>query len=234
MCSRCFTPIGTEMPFSADELHSIPLVISAPRFATYLSECYGDKKAALELYEWNLSLSCALFLPLHMLEVSIRNAICEAIELSYGANWPWTTSFEISLPSPHPPNFNPRRTLVNTRNNHATVGKVIADMKFAFWQNMFTGRHDGPIWNHHLKTVLPNSPNNKTVQVRRRELYDALNVIRVLRNRIAHHEPIFRRNIISELDLIIKVVRWRDVKTAEWLIRVENVSAHLNHGPYLP
>ncbi|WP_246183114.1 hypothetical protein [Mycolicibacterium grossiae] len=36
------------------------------------------------------------------------------------------------------------------------MGKVIPELKFVFWENLFTRRHDGRLWNRHLRTVLPN------------------------------------------------------------------------------
>ena len=88
------------MPFTPEEIHSLPAVLSAPRFATYLAEKASDKEAALELYRWNMELSAAFFVPLQICEVSVRNSIVAAIENTYGANWPWEKGFEISLRNP--------------------------------------------------------------------------------------------------------------------------------------
>jgi hypothetical protein len=218
------------MPFTADELHHLPNVLSAPRFTRYLVEKNGDKVAALELYKWNLDLSSSLLAPLHVCEVSIRNAITEAIELTYGALWPWAQSFEISLPNP-PRHFNPRKEIKILRVKHPTVGKIIADMKFAFWQNMFTGRHDGPIWNAHIRTVLPHTDPALSVQMIRGEAFAAMDTIRELRNRIAHHEPIFGRDIQKEFDLIKTVIGWRNQAARGWVENIQRVTATLDAKP---
>lgn len=217
------------MPFTPDELHELPNIFSAPRFATYLAEKGGDRVAALELYQWNLELSCCFLAPLQVCEVSIRNAIAEAIELTYGANWPYDRSFEISLPNP-PRTYSPRGNLLQHR-NEPTAGKIIAELKFVFWERMFTARHDNTIWNAHLHTVLPHVDATKTVQEVRREAYETLNDIRDLRNRIAHHEPIFRRNIQEEYDRIRKVIGWRSVVAADWLDKVETVTGMIAEKP---
>jgi len=217
------------MPFTHDELHALPDIFSAPRFATYLAEKNGNRVEALELYQWNLEVSCAFFAPLQVCEVSIRNAISEAIELTYGANWPYEQSFEISLANP-PRAYSPRRNLLQLR-NQPTTGKIIAELKFVFWERMFTSRHDGTIWNHHLRTVLPHMEVGKTVQELRRDAYDTLNAIRDLRNRIAHHEPIFRRDIQEEFDRIKTVVGWRNAVAAGWLDKIETVTAKIAHKP---
>lgn len=47
------------MVFTPAELHELPSVISAPRFATYLQATGNDRARALGLYKWNLDLSAA-------------------------------------------------------------------------------------------------------------------------------------------------------------------------------
>jgi hypothetical protein len=217
------------MPFTPAELHALPDIFSAPRFATYLTEKGGNKVEALELYQWNLEVSCALFVPLQVCEVSIRNAISEAIELTYGATWPYVQSFEISLANPSN-SYSPRRNVIQLR-NQPTTGKVIAELKFVFWERMFTGRHDNAIWNHHLRTVLPNMDAHKTVQQLRGEAFNTLQSIRDLRNRIAHHEPVFKRDIQEEFDRIKKVISWRSTVAASWLDKVETVTAKIPQKP---
>ena len=86
------------MPFTPDELRDLPLIISAPRFATYLQATGNDRQRALALYEWNLTLSSAFIVPLQVCEVAVRNGVAEAIEKVHGPNWPWSKGFLRSLP----------------------------------------------------------------------------------------------------------------------------------------
>lgn len=217
------------MPFTPEEIHSLPAVLSAPRFATYLAEKASDKEAALELYRWNMELSAAFFVPLQICEVSVRNSIVAAIENTYGANWPWEKGFEISLRNPQF-GYSPRRDLIGL-SKLPTSGKIVAELKFVFWERMFTKSHDAAVWNQQFMTVFPNADSAKTVQQLRGEGFDKLGKIRDLRNRIAHHEPIFRRNIQYEYDRVRSIVAWTDVTAAEWLDKVENVTAMIATKP---
>lgn len=218
------------MPFTPSEIHYLPIVLSAPRFARYLHETNGDKVTALELYRWNLQMSSSLLAPLSIFEVTIRNAISEAIEATYGPLWPWSQSFLISLPNPAHL-FSPRNELLTLRSKHPTAGKIIADTKFAFWQSMFTARHDAAIWNHHFFKVLPNANQGLSVQVARKIAHDSMNSVRELRNRIAHHEPIFGRNIIDEFGMIKKLIGWRSSEVLGWLEKIETVTAEFASRP---
>lgn len=59
-----------------------------------------DDPAALLLYAWNAEVSGAFLAPLHVCEVVVRNAVSDALEALYGPRWPWSATFERSLPDP--------------------------------------------------------------------------------------------------------------------------------------
>lgn len=171
---------------------------------------------ALKLYAWNGQVSSAMLLPLHICEVVLRNAVAEVLETVYGNRWPWNQNFERSLPNPNR-GYSMQGDLQSARQGKTTPGQVIPELKFAFWQNIFTSRFDGRLWTPHLQPTLPNSPADLPTRDRRLALYNNLEKIRRLRNRIAHHEPIFARNLREDLDTIYEVTRWRCQKTAVWM-----------------
>jgi hypothetical protein len=182
--------------------------------------------AALDLYNWNTQISGAFMAPLHICEVVIRNSISDTLTTVYGPRWPWSPVFEASLS--HPPHgYSPRRDLADARRAQPTTGKVIPELKFVFWQRMFTGRHDVRLWDPHLRTVLPNLDPVKTVAQLRAEIYGDLEHVRFLRNRIAHHEPIFRRDLADDLRKIEALIRFRCHLTADWMMQVQQVTSYL-------
>ena len=218
-------------PFTDDQEHHLPNVLSAPRFATYLKSAGNDRTRALDLYQWNLLVSAAFLVPLHVLEVSLRNAIVEAIEAVHGGAWPWTEGFIRSLPEPRPPAYNPTRDLSNCAKQQPTAGKVVAELKFAFWESMLTKRHQTRLWEAQFFNVFPNSPRGVTSDQRRSELRNDVEEIRKLRNRIAHHEPIFPRALQDDFDRIMRCIQWRNVAAATWVNDIETVQALLRLRP---
>lgn len=208
----------------------INLALSAPRIATYEKAIVAEADylpvAALELYDWNAQVSGAFMAPLHICEVVMRNAVSEALTAVYGSRWPWSASFEASLPAP-PVGYNPRRDLQHTRKTYPTTGKVIPELKFVFWQKMFTSRHDGRLWVPHLTHVLPNLDPAKTVPKLRAEIYDDLEHVRLLRNRIAHHEPIFKRPLRDDLNKVTDLIRFRCATTAAWMMDAQRVTQYV-------
>lgn len=194
--------------------------LSRPRMQRYLDAAsHGGFKGmdAVQLYAWNAEVSGALWSPLHIYEVVLRNAISEALTNVYGHNWPWDSSFELSLASPKK-GFNPRKNLCKTRDlADGKIGKIIPEMKFVFWQKVLTSRYDERLWRGHLESIFPNMESFQDYKSKREEIYNNVNKIRGLRNRIAHHEPIFMRDLKDDFRKICTVVRYRCVDTARWM-----------------
>ena len=185
---------------------------------------------ALDLYAWNAQVSAALLAPLHVCEVVVRNAVSDALTHVYGAQWPWSATFEQSLPSP-PNGFNPRVELARARNHQPSTGKVIAELKFVFWSKMFTGRFDARVWNNHLRIVFPNMDASKSVQDLRRLIFKDLEQLRELRNRIAHHEPIFKRKLGVDFTKIQELIAFRCPTTAAWMASNQQAAALITAKP---
>lgn len=212
------------MPFTPDELRELPDIISAPRFATYLQATTNDRERALALYEWNLELSSAFIIPLQICEVAVRNAVAEAIEKIHGATWPWSNGFLRSLPRPKRiTDYNPETDLRFVASRQPTTGKVVAEVKFAFWENMFTAGQDSRIWNAHFAVSFPGAPVGEEITILRAKVHHDLRTIRKLRNRIAHHEPIFARDIAADYSMIRELVEWRSPVAAAWMDQKQTV-----------
>jgi hypothetical protein len=214
-------------------VNAVKVAISPARIATYETAVglqNPESTAALDLYAWNAEISGAMLIPLHLCEIIIRNAVATAIENVYGPQWPWSTGFERSLPDPARA-FSPKRDLISARTKYATTGKVIPELKFAFWQSIFTSRHDRRFWNPFLATIFPNMDLSKTIQERRNLIYNDLEQLRFLRNRIAHHEPIFSRTLTEDYRKIIELVRFRCAITAIWLEHHQTVVETIARRP---
>lgn len=210
---------------------SIRNALSTARVGTYVAATAAvpSLPGALALYAWNAQVSAAMLSPLHMCEVVVRNVVSDALTAVYGANWPWNTAFEGSLPTKG--KFNMRAHLVSKRKGKTTTGKVIPELAFVFWEKMFTGRFDAQIWNGHLVNVMPYLPAGLSVQAARNKINTDLNKIRGLRNRIAHHEPIFNRPLAAEFAMIEELVKFRCPVTAVWMVANQQATPFFGTKP---
>lgn len=214
-------------------IDAVRAALSPARMGTYEVEAGvqgDDDLSALILYAWNAQVSGALLSPLHICEVVVRNAVADALEAIYGARWPWSPTFERSLPDPLQ-GYSPRKDVQSARRAAPTTGKVIPELKFVFWQKMFTSRYDTRVWDQHLRRVMPNLDSAKTIPELRQAIYSDLEKVRLLRNRIAHHEPIFKRALGDDYQIIHALIERRCAVTAGWLDSNQTATAIIAAKP---
>lgn len=212
------------------ELTVVRRVLSVQRINTY--ELFSDDKtcSALELYAWNAQISSAFLVPLHFCEVAIRNAASEAISSVYGEKWPWSHAFERSLPNKG--RYSQKSDLIHVRQKTSSTGKTIPELKFVFWQKLFTSRFDERLWEKNLEAIFPNASYIQGVSPCRENIYQDLEVVRRLRNRIAHHEPIFSRDLTCDFNTIGRLISYRCTLTEQWMQQHQLVTELLDQRPF--
>ena len=160
----------------------------------YLNACGGNKRKAQTLYRLNLRLSQEMFTVISCYEVALRNAIDRIMTASLGNDW----LRDAILPGgifDNPLFYGTTRIMHKAYNELITNGKyscskMLSAMEFGVWKYMYsapqyraTGRR--------LLQVFPNKPRSSAVmQYNNQYIYNELDAINRLRNRIAHHEPI--------------------------------------------
>lgn len=197
-------------PFTTQQILDLEAVLSPPRFGTYLREAGGDRHKAMDLYCWNTDISAAFYVMLQFCELAIRNGAVEAVEAVFGPNWHLNRGFAYTLPVLRGGRgYQPRDDIQACAVRLPTAGKVVAELKFAFWQHLFVRGQQARIWDTHLAHAFPGYDKTLTPAQARARMFDHIEKIRRLRNRIAHHEPIFARNLREDRDRIRQIIDWR-------------------------
>lgn len=213
---------------TAQQSNAIFNTLSHVRMSTYLAaNGFSTIATPLDIYIWNSSISSAFFSVLQVCEVAVRNGVANALQKKYGASWPWNPNFEKTLKK------SMKTELIKARTGQpvGSSGKVVAELKFHFWCQMFTSSQDQHIWNAHLRTEFPNLPFPLTVSGARELIYKKLDAVRKFRNRIAHHEPIIAYNLHDNQSRIMSLIHHRCFETQQWLIGWECVTATLQNKP---
>lgn len=199
-----------------DVAAALESTISAERLGSYLRKSGFNKERALRLYVWNSYISQSFHSPLESCEVAIRNSVNECLTDVFGACWFKEQRFF---------DINPEtRTRLETSveqvigritkaGHEITNGRVVAGLSFEFWVGLMTSRYDRTLWQTKLHSTFPNLPKS----VKRKELQSRLRSIKELRNRVAHYEPIFERNLSQEHADIIAMIGYRCAHTADWI-----------------
>lgn len=219
---------------TAAQINTITTTLSPARIATFQAASgFTPGADVAEKYSWHALTSGAFFVSLHMCEVALRNAIDTALTLTYGPDWPWQAVFENGLPNPTGPVFKPKNELRRARAKFApgATGKVVAELKFAFWCHLLTRRYQNRIWDTHIRTVFPHLPTPYTLSGGRNAIHSQLDALRHFRNRIAHHEPILTEPLPSRQQSIRTLVAWRCADLANWHAGWEPLSTILAAKP---
>ncbi|WP_165070305.1 hypothetical protein [Marisediminicola senii] len=175
-------------PVDAATLPGLSQIIGADRFAPYLSAQGGSRPEAMRLYMWNVEASAALLGAYAAVEVGVRNAMHNELSGIFGrADW-WskaplgTNDFDYVKEAE---SYLNRRKL----NGQWGPGHVVAELKTSFWEGLLVNKYHASLWERGLKHAFPH------YQGRRDSLRQRMERLRMLRNRAAHHEPIFARDL---------------------------------------
>ena len=218
--------------FTTQQVLDLEAVLSPPRFGTYLRATGGDRHRAMELYCWNTDLAAAFYVMLQFCEIGTRNGAVEAVEAEFGPNWHLNRGFYRTLPRLRGGRgYQPSDDITTQGRRQPTTGKVVAELKFAFWQYLFVQGQDGRLWDKHLRAAFPGIPANLSVAQARAQIHSDIEEIRRFRNRIAHHEPIFSRDLKKDYQRLRQLIDWRRPSVATWLDGMETVSTLIQNRP---
>ena len=219
-------------PYEEDILDDLETSFSPERMSTYLSAVQGDRVKALHLYAWNTSMSAAFYGPLQGLEVSLRNAIHRQLAGCYGADW--YDNPAAGLDAGCLDRIDKAKTEVARAGHKAGPPRVVAALSFGFWISLLgsggridqAGRradYERTLWRPALRGSFPHRTTLTRKQARR-----PLDYLRTLRNRIAHHEPIFARHLSEDHQRILDVTGWISPGVRAWIEAHSRVSTLLD------
>lgn len=206
--------------------------IGSERLRGYLGACGGDELRGLDLYLWNGRVSAAVFEDIGFVEVALRNACHEQLSrwhADLGHQSPWYFSPEL-FPR-HMQDVGNARGRVAQGKKPETEGRVVAQMTFGFWRLLHSKRYEATLWQWALRRVYPPGTS-------RAEVYDRLGHINVLRNRIAHHEPVHALALgDAALGLeavhreLLEIARMIDADVGTWITSTSRVGSLLVERP---
>lgn len=182
------------------KFEKVRLYISSPRIDRFLIATGNNKTKAVRLYKANLKISQAFLPVLALLEVTLRNRL-NAILSGHFTDPDWIinqkTGFMVD------PSLTYKRAGRTIHNHYlrkevekaeerirrsglpVTSGKVISEQTFGFWTELFELYYYRILLGRPIQ-IFAHLPSGYG----RTQVTDALNKIRLFRNRIYHNEPI--------------------------------------------
>lgn len=217
----------------AQEISELLRAFSYERLTKYRAAYLGPMDPAGDycgygLYMWNSKLAAACFTSIHVMEVVLRNAVAEACAAQYGSNWAYQPGFHTSLKDTQ---YNELYDLTSGFGAVLPIGKIVSELNFFFWQSLLSNRHYQRLWRGRLFYIFPALQRAPKESDSLKKLYDSVEHVRNFRNRIAHHEPIFHRNISSDMNFIKGVIRARSIAVESWLTSFDDVQKVISERP---
>lgn len=204
------------MILSTGSAHVGPFVdaISHARLSNYRAFFSPTNDSeTLGLYQWNDDVSGALFRAMSLLEVVLRNRFHRAMGSRYGAVGPvgakdWFHHIQLVGDS-----HDKVRKITHKRKHKTWVPRnpmpspddVVSKLTFGFWPHLLDVTDDilgNPLsWGDILIEVVPGHRMRLPTQWKQSErdaLFARLDLCNDLRNRIAHHEPVWKLGPLME------------------------------------
>ena len=222
---------GEVKPFSyeAGILNDLEASFSPERMSTYRTAVQGDRDKAFRLYTWNATISAAFYGPLQGLEVTLRNAMHRQLTQCYGPAW--YDNLAAGLDN----GCLDRVKRVKVGPNRPDPPRVVAGLSFGVWVSLLgTGArsanrkadYETTLWRPALRGAFPHRK-----PLTRKQAHSPLDNLRMLRNRIAHHEPIFKRRLADDYQRILDVTGWISPGARTWIEHHSRVLTLLANSP---
>lgn len=164
--------------------------LSHARMARYIKDCGGNLRQAIDLYYYNAKLSQALYMNIQIWEITLRNRLNAFLCWKYGQAWPHDEARAVRALQ-----RNDKERLKETKSRLKLpkgakvlpTDAIVADLSAGFWVSLLTKSYDVPfVWRHNLARVFPHQP-----ALTRQSASEICAGLLDLRNRIAHHEPVY-------------------------------------------
>ena len=212
-------------------------IVSSARLNRYLEACNGDHIKTIALYHANIRVSLEMFAIIGGFEIALRNAIDQVMTSTYGHDWLRNAVKDNGF-------FNTPQCRDHARiiclaydklvkHNIYTHSNLLAKMEFGVWKYMFSSpqyRASGRV----LLKIFPYKPvTTRQVQYNNTTVFNELDHVNSLRNRIAHHEPICFPTGKSEISTdyinwiyakISMLFKWMGIDSSDYNSRTSNLS----------
>jgi hypothetical protein len=208
--------------------------LSAERLKPYLSATNGHQKNALTLYRWNVAMSGAVYQALHYFEVVLRNAMDEQLSI-WNATQLSPIGSRLNREWAHEPaavldriarkdiDTAYERAQKELDMKHGTGTQkpshhdVIAQTSFGLWRFMLPSASDQGkqvLWTQCLAHAFPHITRPPE------QLATAVHGVYILRNRVAHLEPLLSSNVPAQYRNMVTVTGDIDPDLQSWFASV--------------
>lgn len=193
----------------------LELPLSSVRLENYRSDTGSDLDMVVN-YFFNVELSEALYPSLQAFEIALRNSIHQAFTQHFDTEF-WFDGPHLYPAPPSPETLPWQQQAIQDARNKLTgekkpqdADRIIAELHLGYWNSLFNRPFVDKLWipNHGalLAQVFPHATRRQQVA---RHLEKRITRIRILRNRVMHFEPVWkRRHLRQNHEEILEALFW--------------------------
>lgn len=190
--------------------------LSMARLERYLEMANRDWERAMKYYLANAQVSAVFFVDLHFVEVGLRNKMSECLKRDFGKFWFEESGFKQHLGERDLKYLKDslEKIFKNVRRDapdDERYGQVIAQLSFGYWVSLLHKKYEHSLWTPSFFKMFLGKPPKRSdfsLQVGR---------LNGLRNRIAHHEPIWFLNLQELYSITLDVCGYLCPATAAFV-----------------
>ena len=148
-------------------------------------------------YKENLLLSKSFYLPLSVLEISLKNSIDNHFAKQIGIDWLFDKDF---IKQQLQYKINNAIKILNQNNKTYNKNKILnhnnlmSELSFGFWIILLKKPYQQYLRYNDLKQIFSNLPSSKDKKINRHFVFTKLNKIRLFRNKVFHHDRIINKS----------------------------------------
>jgi hypothetical protein len=222
-------------------------LVSQPRLQSYLDACLQDQDKTIWLYQANIALSQELSGAINWFEVILRNMI----DQQYTARWQnWLVDTQVTNSFLSASNRKCRHSIdrinatidkLNKQNKTISHNNIVGELSFGFWVTLFeenqfyAGKKELIRVFFQESFVRVNEQTKRNFRLKDSQirilLYDKLKTIQLLRNRIAHHEPIcIYKKVINTtktalaFQTLLELLKWMGVNAPDYISNIPQIN----------
>lgn len=103
------------------------------------------------------------------------------------------------------------------RKLNITTSRVVSELSFGFWTMLCDGKYENAIWRPGIVRAFRNYKVIYGKNIPRKTAAQKLFFAREFRNRIAHHEPVHYRALLSDYESILEIGSWLAPNLDKWI-----------------
>jgi hypothetical protein len=210
---------------------------SKSRLSTYLNESNRQEDIAIKLYTWNIEICGAIYESQAIFETALRNSINTQLrrlnfkEVKNELCTQQPNEYLIKIGIENRINDAKKRFYSNSKNGRQiTHDDILSQMTLGTWSLFVPSKNENKqkLWVLAISDAFPFLRNEDAPKITR-----SIRNIQLIRNRVAHLEPVLWgnkiRDLYKEISFVLNAI---DPKLSEWYVSRQRITQVLKKRPY--